>query len=520
MAVDHHLRGDLMNAEMTYREAIKTGYRHSATFLNLGVICTNSGRTEEAIFLYEKAIEISPDNHNIYTNLGNLFRGLDRLDQALALTLKSLRLKPNNPDALINLGGIYKDLGQLDKALESTFKALELNPDHPAAHMNLGVIYKGLGQLDQALESTLRSIELNPNNPDAQSNLGGIYKDLGQLNQALTSTLESLELKTDNHTAIMNLGGIYRDLGQLDQALTTTLRAQELNPDNPTAYMNLGVIYQDLSDYTNAEKEVDIAIKMNASHLDICQRLKAACLYQKQEYDDAIELLYTLKAESIYTEKSLWETETALRSVIYAKNQKLLQTNSPNSALDKKIEQENKKWIIKKYLDADEDLIRELVSIESKELSYTMDTRNGAGFCTNFQLFENKLPTIQQLASDLTAIVSESLAMEADGLKYDSFFNVFNSGAGTTPHTHIKPYDMNFGLWKHKYSLVYYLDVGDQDGEHPGILQMYDPADQILPEKGMIIIVPATRLHSSYYEGTRSRLMVGANFYAFSKDLT
>ena len=95
---------------------------------------------------------------------------------------------------------------------------------------------------------------------------------------------------------------------------------------------------------------------------------------------------------------------------------------------------------------------------------------------------------------------------------------IFNKGAGTAPHNHLKNEDKDFDLWKHKYSLVYYLDPGDQSGEYPGILEMHDPDVRILPEKGMIIIIPATRMHSSYYDGTQSRLMVGINFYAFSRN--
>ena len=102
MAVDHHMSGDLVNAEKAYRAAIKTGYLHPAIFSNLGVICKNSARTEQAIKLYKKAIEVSPSDPNAYTNLGNSYKDLGQLDQALSSTLKSLELKPDNPDALNN----------------------------------------------------------------------------------------------------------------------------------------------------------------------------------------------------------------------------------------------------------------------------------------------------------------------------------------------------------------------------------------------------------------------------------
>ena len=91
-AVDYHMRGDLVSAEKAYRAAIKTGYSHPAIYTNLGVICKNTERSEEAILLYEKAIEVSPNNPDAYTNMGSLYKKFGQLDQALEATLKSLEL--------------------------------------------------------------------------------------------------------------------------------------------------------------------------------------------------------------------------------------------------------------------------------------------------------------------------------------------------------------------------------------------------------------------------------------------
>ena len=245
-AIEQHIKGELKNAEQYYREAIKSGYIEHSIFSNLGVICKNSKRTDEAIYLFKKAIELSPKHPDAYSNLGNLYTDLGDLNQAMALTLKSLELKADNPKALINQSRIYKKLGNLNQALEANLKSLELQPDNPNAHMNLGSIYQDLGNLDQALAATLQSLELKPDNPNAHMNLGSIYQDLGNLDQALAATLQSLELKPDNPDALINLGAIYKDLGNLDQALTYTLQSLELKPDNPDALVNLGAIYKDL----------------------------------------------------------------------------------------------------------------------------------------------------------------------------------------------------------------------------------------------------------------------------------
>ena len=97
----------------------------------------------------------------------------------------------------------------------------------------------------------------------------------------------------------------------------------------------------------------------------------------------------------------------------------------------------------------------------------------------------------------------------------DSFFNIFTSGSGATPHAHVGPQDKNFNLSNNKYTLVYYLDTGDQTGKDPGILKLYKPYEEILPNTGMILIIDSKRKHSVSYTGNKDRVMVGVNFYGF-----
>ena len=95
----------------------------------------------------------------------------------------------------------------------------------------------------------------------------------------------------------------------------------------------------------------------------------------------------------------------------------------------------------------------------------------------------------------------------------DSFVNIFISGCGQPPHYHLEDYDQHFRLSEKKYSLVYYLDVGDQEVKDPGILKLHKPEEEILPTKGMIIIIGAERYHSVSYQGNQKRVMIGVNFY-------
>ena len=86
---------------------------------------------------------------------------------------------------------------------------------------------------------------------------------------------------------------------------------------------------------------------------------------------------------------------------------------------------------------------------------------------------------------------------------------------GAIRHNHIVKGDKLFNLYLHKYSLVYYLDIGDQKGEDPGILKLYEPEEEILPTNGMIVIINGKIEHSVSYRGIKDRVMIGVNFYGF-----
>ena len=96
----------------------------------------------------------------------------------------------------------------------------------------------------------------------------------------------------------------------------------------------------------------------------------------------------------------------------------------------------------------------------------------------------------------------------------DSFFNILAAGGRTTPHTHLGSFDRRFGLRERKYSLVYYLSVGDQDCSEPGVFKLHEPDEEIFPTDGMIVIIPANRLHSAVYGGKKDRIIIGINFYS------
>ena len=161
------------------------------------------------------------------------------------------------------------------------------------------------------------------------------------------------------------------------------------------------------------------------------------------------------------------------------------------------------------------ELIANLYGMNSRQLDKTRDSRYGNGRCSpDFNMFEDERSIIKTVAEDLISIMR--LAVKSEVFVYDSFFNILGAGGGSTPHSHLNRFDtdetLNFA--KLKYSLVYYLSVGDQNCSEQGILKLYDPSEDILPCEGMIVIIPADRQHSAVYGGNKDRVMIEINFYS------
>ena len=152
--------------------------------------------------------------------------------------------------------------------------------------------------------------------------------------------------------------------------------------------------------------------------------------------------------------------------------------------------------------------------MDYRELDGTPDTRFGKGRCSpNYNMFKEDVSVIKNTAQDLIKIIEREVKSKI--YVYDSFFNIYGAGAGITTHDHITKIDNDkyLNLKNKKFSLVYYLSIGDQDCSKPGILKLNNPNHEIFPLEGMIVIFPADRKHSSVYNGKIDRVLIGVNFY-------
>ena len=412
------------------------------------------GRLEEAEQLYQSILENQPENSIARHNLGSALKTLGKIDEAEISYKKAIELKPDYAEAHYNLGIILQDLSRFDEAEVSYRKAIELKPDYAMYHNHLGITLQDLGRLDKAEASYKKAIELKPDYADAYNNLGVVLEKFIRFIEAEASYRKAIELNPKHEKAYNNLGNTLKEFNKLDEAEASYIKAIEFKPG-----------------YVDAHTNLDLVLK---------QKKLLSKIKQTKNSDKKNKKNFFKKVNT-----KLLRSDLRLASNPFISNRKV-----------------------------EVELVNQLYKIKSKKLD-DIDRgylRYGNGRSSDYNLFENNFSTIKNVEKDLTDIMKESV--KSDIFIMESFFNIFQAGSGIVFHNHTSSFDYNFAISKQKFSLIYYLNIGDQNCNEPGILKLQDPDKEILATEGMIVIFPASRNHSAVYNGVKDRVMIGVNFYS------
>ncbi len=372
---------------------------------------------------------------------------------------------------------------------------------------NYGLILKKLGKLKEAELFIRKAIELNPNEAELYSNLGGILNSLGKLKEAELFIRKAIELNPNEAELYSNLGGILNSLGKLKEAELFIRKAIELNPEYANAHYNLGNILRDLKKLSEAAISFKKAIKLQPNFF-LAHRDLGICLYLLKDIDSALK--YITKAYHLDKKN---RTNKLLLSIFQREqniNDKNTEKNSSESSSTKSDSNLN---LITLNLPVDKKLVKDLYNIKARNQEIYQFPTFGDACGSDYKLFERSVLSIDNFKKKLIVIAKNSL--KSDIFISDSFFTIFRSGGGLVSHDHLNKIDRIEGLdiAKKKFSLVYYLSVGDQTCDEPGILKLENPNQEILPFNGLIIIFPAKRKHSVFYKGEKDRIIIGVNFY-------
>ena len=365
---------------------------------------------------------------------------------------------------------------QIQEALDFIDILSKNYPDNSLLFNIRGACYAGLGQLDIAVQNYEKSLSIKPDYAKAHYNLGSVLEELGRLRDSVKSYKNSTDLEPENAQAHNNLAIVLRELDQLEEAEASCRKAIALDPEYSEAYSSLSIILYAKGDLYSALESIEKAYSIDPESKLI--ELLLAVLKARKNQD-------TNEVSIGNISKSGFDTRLTSNPLI----------------LNRTVEQE---------------LVDKLYKMKSLEHYPQTDTIYGNARGSGYQLFQdNHSSVIRTVRDDLVRILTK--AIKKNIYIKDSFFHIMGAGgAGVNRHNHIGDLDLDssLNLIKQKFSLVYYISVGDQDCSEPGTLKLYDPSENILPSEGKIVIFPADRYHSVVYNGEKDRIMISINFYS------
>jgi protein O-GlcNAc transferase len=222
IAVQHHIQGDLVQAEALYRQIIAANPMLDVVHSNLGAVLQALRRTEEAIACWEEAVRLNPANVDGHYNLGLSFQDQAQFDRAIGSYRLALHYNPRHVDSHNNLGNVLVASGQIADGITSYQHALRIDPNYAPAHNNMGLAYYALGQLVEAAECYRRALRINSNYANALDNLGAALFEKGQLDEALHYAQSAADLKPDDVACLIRLAHLRQHMflcqGQIDLA--------------------------------------------------------------------------------------------------------------------------------------------------------------------------------------------------------------------------------------------------------------------------------------------------------------
>ena len=196
---------------------------------NMGVALAASGKTTDAIAVYDKSLAINNDSSQTHNNLGSALAEAGRFDEAMTQIQKAIALDPDNSAAHINLGHLLEVTGHRDEAVQQLTQGLQIAPKNADGHNIYGVILAREGKMDEAIAELQQAVALSPNSAECHYNLGRAFAATSRFPEALPQFEAAAKLTGNREPAILQmLAAMYSETGDFSRAVIIAQQAIDM----------------------------------------------------------------------------------------------------------------------------------------------------------------------------------------------------------------------------------------------------------------------------------------------------
>ena len=236
---------------------------------NLASVYLDLGNLEQAKLEYRTAIRLNPDYFDAMLGLGSVHARMGQTDQAIDFFRQSIQKrksvtgKQDYPLARLNLGEIYGRSGKFEESVRELSLAVMHDPSMVLGHYNLGVAYLMTGNLAQAERALTTCLTLNDRFEPALFNLARVTQAKGEWERSTRQFENFLSVKGADARAYFQIGWNYQQAGQWGKAGEHYEKALAIKPGFLKARVNLGKIYTQSKQYDLARRHLQKALQSN-----------------------------------------------------------------------------------------------------------------------------------------------------------------------------------------------------------------------------------------------------------------
>jgi len=308
MGIAYRNKGDLIEAERCYLEAIYVEPDYVYAHTSLGDLYINMGKPVEAIKSLEWAIKILPNLGVSHANLalayamvGEFEKANIALKQAITLGYKSWKVISDRINALAASNQMYAEQEKISKPLEPAAgypftrypateqghqmlkqaeqmsaagkrrdaaviyrKVLEFEPNCSFVIVKLGTSLQEDGRIPEAIQLYTLAIKIDPQFGYAYYARGWAKDYLKDYQGELDDALTGMQLDSQNRGMYLRrIGTAYMGMKRFNEALAYFSQAIELNPKDEGTIYNKGRCYAEMGEHARAIEEFSKALELD-----------------------------------------------------------------------------------------------------------------------------------------------------------------------------------------------------------------------------------------------------------------
>jgi tetratricopeptide (TPR) repeat protein len=167
----------------------------AAGYERLGLVCSWTGRMEEALEAFRQALDANPRLTDAYMHCARVLKQLNRGDEAIAVYRRGVFENPGAQELRMRLGNELLQAQRFNEALEQLTLAARMRPEDARALSAMGYAKLRLGDADGAIGDLRAALNADPTFHLAHFHLGNAMLRKNDRQAALRHFEEALRLQ-------------------------------------------------------------------------------------------------------------------------------------------------------------------------------------------------------------------------------------------------------------------------------------------------------------------------------------